>query len=459
MKKFLTTTKGKVTLGCSVILVIAAIIVTVILISKPEDYRTIEIEELVGQTIVTDVEGNLLNAYEGMHLESGNSVSVQDNANMTLLFDMDKYMFADAGTKFRVEATGNSEKGTTKTRIHLEEGSVLCRIDNKLGEEEVYDVQTPNSVMSVRGTVFRMSIYKDENGENYTRIDVLEGAVKVDLHTEDGVETGEESKIEAGKSALVHSNAAISEFVIGEDEIPYEEYSESMSDFIISTIESGRELCVDEDTLKKAVKSGNQSLNGINEEKLKDHTPGEWEVQVEPTCKEEGVEAIVCTECGEVIESREIEVIEHVFDNWSIKKEATCKEKGEEIRTCGICGEVETREIETTSHKYGEWNEKVAATCTTQGEKERTCSVCGEVETMTTAALGHLYEHTPLCGHITQGVGPYKVGDQVYLYVYINCSRCNATGGDINTYGTVTTIDEDFENWCEFKCPCGYTGS
>ena len=48
----------------------------------------------------------------------------------------------------------------------MSEGSVLCRLDSKLGDEEIFEVETPNSVMSVRGTIFKMTIYKDENGEN-----------------------------------------------------------------------------------------------------------------------------------------------------------------------------------------------------------------------------------------------------------------------------------------------------
>ena len=182
MKGFLATLKGKIIAAVAGILVVAGVVVTVVVVTSPKDYRTIKIEELNGQTIILNESNSSQEAYKGMNLKSGDVVTVQEDANMTLLLDMDKYMFADAGTKFTVEASGNSEKSNTKTRIVLEEGSVLCRLDSKLGDEESFEVETPNSVMSVRGTIFRMTIYKDENGDNYAKVDVLEGSVKVDLY-------------------------------------------------------------------------------------------------------------------------------------------------------------------------------------------------------------------------------------------------------------------------------------
>ena len=141
MKAFLSTLKGKIIAGVSVgAVLIAGIVGALMIATGPEDYRTIKIQELNGATMVASGNVSAQEAYKGMNLKSGDVVTVQNDANMTLLLDMDKYMFADEGTKFRVEASGNSDKSTTKTRIVLEEGSVLCKLDTKLGDEETFEV-------------------------------------------------------------------------------------------------------------------------------------------------------------------------------------------------------------------------------------------------------------------------------------------------------------------------------
>lgn len=418
MKEFLATLKGKIIVSVAAIVLVSTGVVATVVLTKDDSYRTIAVEELTGQIMITDGSNNLQDAYKGMHLESGDAVTVKEDSNMTLLLDMDKYVFADEGTKFWVEATGNSEKSNTKTKIHLEEGSVLCRLDSKLGDDEAYEVETPNSVMSVRGTIFRMSIYKDEKGENYTRIDVLEGAVKVDLHTEDGKKNGEGGTIEAGQSGLVHSNPEISEFVVGESDISYDDYSEPMSQFIVNTIDTGRELCIGKDLFTHYTNLGSHPEEGkvikeptcieegqreiycstcdmvVRTEPIEktEHTEGEWEIQTEATCKEKGIEALICAVCGEVMETREVDYDgDHKFGEWTLDKSATCKEEGTEVRTCTVCGETEIRNVEKTDHSFGNWTVTVRATCEGAGKETRTCSVCGEVEEKTISAKGHSY--------------------------------------------------------------------
>ena len=221
MRALLSTLKGKIIVATIGSLIVAGIVVAFILIIGPKAYRSIKINQLTGQTVITDEKNVEVTAYAGMNLQSGNKVSVLEKSNLVLLMDADKYMFADAGTKFKLEASGDSEKGNTKTKVILEEGSILCRLDSKLSDKEVFEVETPNSTMAVRGTIFRMSIYQDATGENYTQLDVLEGTVQVDLYMENGEKTGEEGIVEAGQAATVHSNPEISEFVIGESDITY----------------------------------------------------------------------------------------------------------------------------------------------------------------------------------------------------------------------------------------------
>ncbi len=417
MKKFLSSAVGKIVMVIGGICVVAAVAAVVMFFPKSDDYRTIKVDGLNGTVTIINSKDVSVNAYEGMNLKSQDRVTVEVDSNMTLLLDMDKYMFAEAGTKFWIEATGNSEKGNTKTRIHLEEGSVLCRIDKKLGDDESYDVETPNSVMSVRGTVFRAAIYQDESGENYTEVDVLEGAVNVDLHTEDGEATGEDGLIESGKRAVVHSNPEISEFVVSDGEITYENYTPAMGNFIINTIDEGRELDVKENVLKhvtgmeshpeteKVVKEPScfeegkkdiycETCNGVvRTEPIAKiaHTEGEWVIATEATCVQKTIEELHCAVCEEAMDSRELELGEHKYGDWSVSKKATCSEEGAEKRVCTVCNDEQTRKTEKVEHTFAEWNVVTAATCTMVGKETRTCSVCGEVEEQDINAKGHNY--------------------------------------------------------------------
>ena len=71
---------------------------------------------------------------------------------------MDKYVYAQEDTHFWLEASGSSE--SSKTVIYLDEGAVLNRIKNPLENGSVYQVDTPNSTMAVRGTVFWVVVRK-----------------------------------------------------------------------------------------------------------------------------------------------------------------------------------------------------------------------------------------------------------------------------------------------------------
>ncbi len=378
MKGFLATLKGKIIIGIASTAVITGGVVGIVAATSTDDYRTIKVEELTGQTVICDDKNNSQDAYEGMNLEDGDKVEVKTDANMTLLLDMDKYMFADAGTKFTLEATGNSEKSTTKTRIVLEEGSILCRIDNKLGADETYEVETPNSVMSVRGTILKASIFEDENGKKYTQLDVLEGSVKMEAYMENGEKAEDEGVIEAGQRATVHSDPSFSEFVIGDSNITYEDFSEPMAQFVVGTIEEGREIYIGESLF-------------VHYTGLEDH-PETYTTISEPTCADDGEEEIYCPTCDAVVGTRPIPATgEHEFGEWEVTTEATCDGKGVETHKCESCEETETRDLEATGHSYGTWQITTKATCESAGMESQVCSNCNRVATRDITATGHSY--------------------------------------------------------------------
>lgn len=165
------------------------------------DVRLILVEELNGSTHVTNETG-ITDAYVGQNLVSGDDVEVESESDMTLLIDSDKHLFADAGTHFSLEATGC--KGNTQTKINLFEGSVLSGIDNKLKEDETYEVTTPNATMAVRGTVFLVKVEESLEGGFITALEVAEGSVEVST-VEDGKTITE--VVDAGNSGTFTGSA------------------------------------------------------------------------------------------------------------------------------------------------------------------------------------------------------------------------------------------------------------
>ena len=127
MKAFLTTVKGKVIAASITAALVASVVTSVVFINL--GYRTIAVKALNGITQILN--GDKENyAYEGLHLKSGDNVNVNPDADLTLALDEDKFVYAEPNTKFWIEAAGRL--GDTRTTIHLEEGSQLFRIDNKL---------------------------------------------------------------------------------------------------------------------------------------------------------------------------------------------------------------------------------------------------------------------------------------------------------------------------------------
>lgn len=165
-------------------LFVIELILSVLLISAcGMTARKIVVYQLEGEAIVTNEKGEQ-DAYEKQHLTSGDDVEVLDESEMTILLDDDKYLYAESNTHFKLFATSN--KGKTRTKIKMYEGSVLYEIENKLDDAEKFEVHTPNSTLSVRGTVFLVEV-KYENGNPITNVTVKEGKVE-GVSIEDGEE-------------------------------------------------------------------------------------------------------------------------------------------------------------------------------------------------------------------------------------------------------------------------------
>jgi len=215
LKRFLKTTKGKVTAICSGVALVAVVAaVAVMLILNNNKYRSISVADVKG---IVNVIGQKNNgqAYKGQRLFDGDDVSVMEDSELTLCLNNDKYVYADENTHFKLEAASSGQGN--KLKIVLDKGSELNVLTAKLGDGDTYQVDTPNSTMSVRGTRFRMTVYKGDDGYTYTLLEVESGIVLAQLKTLTGDYNGVEKEFFAGQSALIRGGDDFSEFVLSED--------------------------------------------------------------------------------------------------------------------------------------------------------------------------------------------------------------------------------------------------
>ena len=212
---------------------------------------------------------------------------------------------------------------------------------------------------------------------------------------------------------------------------------------------------------------------------------GTTERTVPATCGEAGRVDTICSNCGEVVSTRELPPTgAHVWDNGTVTTAPTETTPGVRTYTCTVCGDIREETIPATgAHDY-RFTKNVAPTCTDGGYDLYTCSGCGATERRNlTDAAGHKWdggtvttaptETTPgvrtytctVCGDIREetipatGAHDYRFTKNVAPtctdggYDLYTCSGCGATerrnltdaaghkwdGGTVTTAPTETT--------------------
>ena len=169
---------------------------------------------------------------------------------------------------------------------------------------------------------------------------------------------------------------------------------------------------------------------------------GTTENTVPATCGEAGRVDTICSNCGEVISTKEIPATgEHTWDNGTVTTEPTENEPGVRTFTCAVCGATKTAPIPATgAHDY-QFTRTVAPTCTAGGYDLYTCSGCGATEKRNpTDALGHKWDS----GKVT--TEPTETAPGVRTYTCTVCGEVKtevipATGAHTHKWdaGKVTT--------------------
>lgn len=234
-------------------------------------YRSILVSDFSGTVSIKDqINSEPFEAYVGMSLKNGDIVIVEEDSYLTLDVDSDKHIYVEPNTTFHLVAEGNEE--SNRTKIILETGSVLCQIQEKLKEDETFEIETVSSTMSVRGTVFRVSLIESTDTNNYELVEVYDGKVLSNIDKSEN-----EVEFEAGQCGLIKedSNGDNASFVTDDQidtrfwnssdtnmrvtkeegtgspvlPIAYNKLSTTVIDNLVTISESGQELAVSVDEL------------------------------------------------------------------------------------------------------------------------------------------------------------------------------------------------------------------
>lgn len=237
--------------------IMGLLIVSALIISfgmkKEESYRDIKVMSIKGTATVERASVGSLDAYEDMKLESGDRLSVDSSSSLILSMDDNKYAMLEPGSSLTLEADGTREN--SRTVIHLEAGAVMNYLSEKLSEKSSYEVTVPNSTMAVRGTVFRVAIVYDEDGDSYTTVQVFEGIVGCRLVFPDGRIDEEEVQITPGREVQIHGDTEISEYVgdKGHD-IDYTTLNREALEFLLFCIDDGADLCIPREEIEELLR-------------------------------------------------------------------------------------------------------------------------------------------------------------------------------------------------------------
>ena len=204
-----------ITLGIVAAIAIAAAVILIFVVGR-NDYRSIKVFEIGGDARV-ERGADTLDAFKDMSLSSGDVLEVHDDSFVRLKLDDDKYVYLEAGTRIELYATGTEKD--SKTRVFVSRGSMMTEVRKKLSARSSYDIVTPNTTMSIRGTKTLTEVTEDAaTGDVKTNSAVYEGkvtlmAVKV---APDGKVVSVEKELTEGDS---NSVSTVKEELVSEEDM------------------------------------------------------------------------------------------------------------------------------------------------------------------------------------------------------------------------------------------------
>ena len=151
---------------------------------------------------------------------------------------------------------------------------------------------------------------------------------------------------------------------------------------------------------------------------------GTTENTVPATCGEAGRVDTICSNCGEVVSTKEIPATgAHTWDNGTVTTEPTETTPGVRTFTCAVCSQTKTEVIPATGAHTFVFTKNIAPSCTEAGYDLYTCSGCGATEKRNSKpALGHKWDS----GTVTAEPTEKDPGTMTYT-----CTVCGQTKTEV----------------------------
>ncbi len=196
--------------------IVSLILVIIIftLASSTNGERKVTIQDISGSAFILKTDGQI-SADRNMSLESGDVLITSASSTVKLSADKDKYIYIEPETTLYVHYTDISEKGSII--VNISEGAAVCRLDSKLKGNAVFEVRTPNSVVSAAGTVFRTEFdyydtYAGLSEVKITEVQCAQGKVNIQLYDNNSQPADQLMLLAEGKSARMMTSADVSRF-------------------------------------------------------------------------------------------------------------------------------------------------------------------------------------------------------------------------------------------------------
>ena len=428
---FLKSTKGKAIVIAAAAVLLAAIIAAVLLLSGGgAGYRNIYVSKVSGSVMAKNG-GNEYKAYENMRLADGYVLTTGADSYARLAMDDDKYVKIDQKSRAVFTNVGNANSHVTA--ITIEYGTMTSEVVNPLTEEESFVVTTPNAVLAVRGTMFKVGVDNDGSGKSVTDVYTFGGTVSCRLVLPDGTVSDEEILITKGsKSCIVSEGGKVS--FSGEPTAPISMDDLSDEDIVdiynasshghamfLGTGELWQEIADRDIDLSKydsaygsegvpsyTEKTESTTTGGTTAEPNVTVTEAEKDPEEEETA---GTESTTSAAPEEETASR---------GDGTQATEATTTAGTTVATTTKPVPEITTRpEKPEHRHEWGEYVSNHDATCTKDGTKTARCIGCGAKNTVVDegSALGHEFGHYVSNGDVTCTEDGTKTA---------RCIRCDA---------------------------------
>lgn len=184
MLKILSENLKLILIGVISILMIIAGAIVVSLYFGGDVARNLTVTDISGTVNITR-DGKGINVARQSKLRSGDIISTDKNGSVRISIDGDKYIWVEPDSSAYIYFTDVASKGDIS--VNLTKGSVICQLNSELKGGASFSLKTPNSTVSVKGTVFRAEFDYAQEYKNYknvmiTQVQNFDGTVELQLY-------------------------------------------------------------------------------------------------------------------------------------------------------------------------------------------------------------------------------------------------------------------------------------